>query len=1449
MKKYKNIAYCIAACLVMLILSTVTSFEAHAEGAQEEQKVVETGYLYNIYDEPEYTFTTFENSGYKICHETTGETIEYTTAGTFPYGADEKKYYGGPLNYLRKDGDSFYDILNSDKYGTSPDKKFDDGAAIHETDSGISGLRTLNNDYFSTIPTYGANIHNTCGSVATQILLSYNNYYFDRRIIAPEYLNGRWKGGINSDRFDSDNYDSSAKDPNVCYDPRRMTGEVLGTNEEFYQHVIQAVEPNAFNCKDTTVKTIVDKDKKLKWTETIVKDYYGNVISDKTTEPEKAKEGEESSESTSHSHSGSNPWDVENGIKKLINSSVQYEVKRDYNLLGFNDGQINVVKNEIDQNRAVILTLSKLFGGEDHFVVAYGYADYVNSETGKSNKGFITNFGWSNDFFDVWVNSSWCFEYLTLQINHEHNYTVDTRKNVGNDKRELRCMECGHRTLDDLYGIDDSGSITAKYELTGDITIPSMVAEREVKCIDDRAFAYMYNLTSVKFDYDSMIRSIGSSAFEGCSRLNCFGSYTTGRFILPMNIDFVGTNAFRGTAFENITISTSVYLGNGIFSDCSNLYNVYIWSIEDIGDNSFYNCNNLKSVKVSKSLNHIGTSAFENCTNLESIEFLDDLEVIGVRAFKNCTNLTEVNISEQVYLINYEAFSGCIGLSKITFESREKQAPVTSLRIEDKAFAKCSTTENLVIPEFVTSLGNGAFENVNLNKVYYDGSRVAYAKLKTNSSANDNFFNADTYFYSAYKPFSGTNYWRYDSEGDPEIWPSKQLQGITANGESRAVTTDAIVITFDSDPGKNFGVNNVYTNGANVDAVSGSGTTRVVTISEVTVRDGEKLKLTLKPAGDYYFVNREIEVAVCVKVCKINYYEAGKNFFSGDISDCPTEYMEGQTIKLVTPMRFGFEFDGWYLNEDGSGERIYNITPDYRGDITLYAKWKRNDALSWEDENFKIMYYTENTETPLDMLFKSEDGFGDLSYYVREALFPALAQLRVDGYGYELNSTLISAYYPDDDKISATIVLNDGLKFSSDHGLTANDFEVYYDFVVNTYGDLPEPWKYISGVGAKDSRTLEIILTRPYDILYVLSELRAVDSELLGEIIGMTIEEANACVYAMAADVVTYGRYKIGEISEMGGILLMPNENYLFYNENSAYDITLYICGDFQEAGEKYFSGETDACYNFNTEDASDIWAGEETHAYDDRVRMYLALNKDSTAFARCSESDRQTIIYALGLLIDYDVIKMAFIGAEHENNKWFPDGYPFDWLPDYGDPSIDIMPNINYRSGITDRQAKAQMIFNDELKINPRELVLTINVKDEERYIILADILKNSFDAVDIRLEVNYVETEEEANSGDLFFVFYDFTGKVLTVADFLENEDLNIIFTLYGDAEEKFLRRLTEEYEKAETESEKLEILGEIQSIMACFVVKINRIGKYYLASPEYFEFTNGHPANLVY
>ena len=75
MKKYRRITFCTILCIAMLIMATVIGFKAIAAESQEEQKIAEMGYLYSIYDEPEYTFTTFENGGYKICHEKSGETI------------------------------------------------------------------------------------------------------------------------------------------------------------------------------------------------------------------------------------------------------------------------------------------------------------------------------------------------------------------------------------------------------------------------------------------------------------------------------------------------------------------------------------------------------------------------------------------------------------------------------------------------------------------------------------------------------------------------------------------------------------------------------------------------------------------------------------------------------------------------------------------------------------------------------------------------------------------------------------------------------------------------------------------------------------------------------------------------------------------------------------------------------------------------------------------------------------------------------------------------------------------------------------------------------------------------------------------------------------------------------------------------------------------------------
>lgn len=46
----------------------------------------------------------------------------------------------------------------------------------------------------------------------------------------------------------------------------------------------------------------------------------------------------------------------------------------------------------------------------------------------------------------------------------------------------------------------------------------------------------------------------------------------------------------------------------------------------------------------------------------------------------------------------------------------------------------------------------------------------------------------------------------------------------------------------------------------------------------------------------------------------------------------------GHQVKLPVPVREGFQFMGWFVNPDGSGEKVSELT--VKADTTLYASWK-----------------------------------------------------------------------------------------------------------------------------------------------------------------------------------------------------------------------------------------------------------------------------------------------------------------------------------------------------------------------------------------------------------------------------------------------------------------------------------------------------------------------------
>ena len=225
-------------------------------------------YLYGIDNSLDYVYVDFKDGGYVIYDKHTMEMLEYSQTGDGPYdGVSGNKYYDGPAKYYaKKEDDKFLHLITNTDYeedaakSKSYDPEIDSGSLINAVPPGTTSAGYISNaQYFVTNPTFGRNVHGTCGSVATQLLLEYNNYYIDRRIIAPEYLNGGWNPAIgNDDKFDPDNYTNPARDPNVCSNPTTMTSNTLGSNLDYYNYIINCIEPGAFDCVDTVTRKAID---------------------------------------------------------------------------------------------------------------------------------------------------------------------------------------------------------------------------------------------------------------------------------------------------------------------------------------------------------------------------------------------------------------------------------------------------------------------------------------------------------------------------------------------------------------------------------------------------------------------------------------------------------------------------------------------------------------------------------------------------------------------------------------------------------------------------------------------------------------------------------------------------------------------------------------------------------------------------------------------------------------------------------------------------------------------------------------------------------------------------------------------------------------------------------------------------------------------------------------
>ena len=229
------------------------------------------------------------------------------------------------------------------------------------------------------------------------------------------------------------------------------------------------------------------------------------------------------------------------------------------------------------------------------------------------------------------------------------------------------------------YHIDENGAtITAAEATLAEANILSVVEfegnQYPVIKINDRVFSDNINLTSVKID--NGLVEICRLAFNGCQNLESV--------MLPESLTTLGSEAF---------------------SSCKSLKTIKIPSgVTAIPDQCFDGCSSLKSVTIPEGVTTIGDHAFGFCSLSNALTLPESLEKIGDCAFYNNRTLRSVNIPAKVKKIEERAFSLC-GLTGLVI-------PEGVQTIGSDAFYK-NSLENLTLPSTITSIGGGAFGDIN----------------------------------------------------------------------------------------------------------------------------------------------------------------------------------------------------------------------------------------------------------------------------------------------------------------------------------------------------------------------------------------------------------------------------------------------------------------------------------------------------------------------------------------------------------------------------------------------------------------------------------------------------------------------------------------------------------------------------------------------------------------
>ena len=230
-------------------------------------------------------------------------------------------------------------------------------------------------------------------------------------------------------------------------------------------------------------------------------------------------------------------------------------------------------------------------------------------------------------------------------------------------------------------------------------------------------------------------------------------------------------NSLEAFDFTKVDGGYSVSTNKNIKNVKGRLIIPEVYENEPVVEIGVISSNSATSIVIPDSVTKIHMDAFTYCENLTFNEY-DNAYYVGnennnymvlVKAVDK--SISSCAVHEDTKFIHDVAFEDCEYLESVTFDGDSKVESIGS-----RAFYECNALENIVIPESVKVIGDGAFY-CDVDNVFYEGSYEDFRAISIGDN-NSVLTNYSIYHYiknSLDVPTDGNYYWHY-VDGVPTPW-------------------------------------------------------------------------------------------------------------------------------------------------------------------------------------------------------------------------------------------------------------------------------------------------------------------------------------------------------------------------------------------------------------------------------------------------------------------------------------------------------------------------------------------------------------------------------------------------------------------------------------------------------------------------------------------------------